>query len=240
MEPQPPSAQLVSRGKRHERERLRRTAIKFYSKFPKLFANSVNQNLAKVVTQLKKSNERLLEENARLAETKEDLEQEMMFNCWDDHGPYILREAFAAFNRKSEGGLSCACARCVRETDRADELEVLHSICMLFELLRDVMVAHEISFVIDDPFESVHPNTGFHPNLACHFLPTVSDLDVHLVFPDPYEDPYKFYYGRKLWEVENPFDDAQIDRLRLFKNRLNYKPVIVPYEHFPSSPSAEY
>ena len=220
-------APLAPRGKRYEPLAIRRQAIKFYNKFPNLFKNAVNEELALEIERLKIDKKALRDRVEQLKDAQSDLQQEMMFVCWDEHGPSQLREAMGAFNRASFG-LVCGCVNCVRETDREDELPVTNSNCFLFERLRGVMEAHDITFAIDNPFNPSRDVTpGFHPNLACHGLHTVSDLNVHLVFPEPYSNPYRVYYGRKLWEVTNPFDDLDIEKLTLFQRRLHHKPLVV-------------
>ncbi len=85
------------------------------------------------------------------------------------------------------------------------------------------MHENDITFAFADPFDQ--PTDDFNPNTACMYMKPVSDLDVHLVFPKPYENPYTFYYGRKFWEIRNSFDNPEIKKLRLFKKYLNFKPL---------------
>lgn len=234
-------APLVPRGKGRELLGLRRQAVKFFKAFPKLFREAVHEDLALEVEHLRKDKETLEWRLARLEDARDEMEHEMLSACWDEHGPYQLREAMAVFNR-GRTGLVCSCANCVRETEREDEIPVTNSNCFLFERLRDIMASHDITFAIDNPFASVREVTpGFTPIAACPYLHTVSDLNVHLVFPDPYNNPYRVYYGRKLWEVTSPRDDIDIERLTNFQKRLHYKPLVLPQDaaQYPDSPSAE-
>lgn len=234
-------APLVPRGKRHELLGLRRQSVKFYKTFPKLFQEAVNEDLALENERLREDKRVLQKRISQLRDAQDEMEHDMMTTCWNEHGPYQLREAIGVFNRGATG-LVCGCANCIRQTDREDELPVTNTNCFLFERLRDVMASHEITFAIDNPFASVREVTpGFCPIAASPYLHVVSDLDVHLVFPDPYNDPYRVYYGRKLWDVLNPCDDIDIERLTHFQKRLHHKPLVVPHADapYPGSPSAE-
>ena len=224
----------ISPAGRKQSELLQKKAIRFYNKHPGLFKECANQDLLLEIDRLKKSNERLLNENLELKEIREELEDDLLLSCWDDHGYVSLKKAFEAYNRKNYG-LGCSCENCVLRSGDEALTPVVNRDCFFFDMIRPVMEAIGITFAIEDPFESLGDDPDFHPNTASKYFHTVSSLKVALVFPRPYEDPFRVYYGRTLWEIDNPFDHPEIQKLRAFKEHLHMKP-IVPADFVPCTP----
>jgi hypothetical protein len=220
-----PSSSQITVGHEEPRLKISKQALNHYRKFPQYFREYANQGLLLEIEQLKKENKILREENMNLMETAEDLKDTMLLSCWDDHGYMSLKKAFESFNRKPDG-LACCCENCVLRTGDEIVTTVGNRDCFFFDTIRPLLLTLEISFAIEDPFETFSDDLSFHPNLASKYFHTVSSMNVALVFPCPDTDPFRVYYGRKLWEIEDPFDNLEIEKLRLLKERLYYKPPV--------------
>jgi hypothetical protein len=209
-----PSA-LSSRGKKYYmprrviRRKNKHDALTYYFRFRQYFSRVVNEQMAV--------------ENRILQQEVREIKGRMMLSCWDDHGPMKLRTAMQMYNRKPYG-LACDCLWCVVQTDSRDDtlFPSGRTCCYLFEMLLTKMSKHHITFAIAEPFEGAEDH-DFDPDYACNFLTPVSHHDVHLVFPEPHNNPYKFYYGRKLWEIEDSFDNCELNKLRSLIEDLNSK-----------------
>lgn len=207
------------------RRRNKRDALMYYYSFRKFFSRRVNEEMAM--------------ENENLQQDVKEIRGRMMLSCWDDHGPVKLRKAMKMYNRRAYG-LACDCLCCVVEEEGHNEaiLPSSRTSCVLFQMLAIKMMKHDISFVIADPFEGSEDG-DFDPEYACKYLTPVSHHDVHLVFPEPYENPYKFYYGRQLWEIEDSFDHCELNKLKSLIEDLNSKDLYPPYPD-PITPTSDY
>jgi hypothetical protein len=208
------------------RRKNKREALTYYFRFRKYFSRLVNEQMA--------IENRILQLEVR------EIKGRMMLSCWDDHGPMKLREAMKMYNRRPYG-LACDCLCCVVEADHHDETRLPSSAstpCALFQMLLCKMLKHDITHAIAEPFEGCE-DPDFDPDSACKYLTPVSHHDVHLVFPEPYENPYKFYYGRKLWEIEDSFDHAELNKLKRLIEDLNSKDPSPLYPE-PVTPTSPY
>jgi hypothetical protein len=220
-----PSSSQITVGRRKHETLISKQALNHYLTFPQYFREYANQGLLLEIEQLKEENKILREENMNLMGTTEDLKDKMLLSCWEDHGYESLKKAFESFNRKPDG-LACCCENCVLRTGDGVVTTVGNRDCFFFDRLRNLLYTLEISFAIEDPFETFSDDLSFDPRKASKYFHTVSSMNVALVFPSPYTDPFRVYYGRKLWEIEDPFDNLEIDKLRMFKEELYYKPAV--------------